>query len=179
MKVKTMTSNWFGIIGSRFVDVFNNLEDELENIIDSVRSRGGRILLSAAPGIDCRTLAFLLQNHADDIDFQVHMQQNSVDQFAEDCMALVDQELIDAEEAQYTIDQIKRLQAERPESLKLGQTNEEAQTCGRYASVVANCDEIFAIHASNNASPNVDKAVQYANENRKPVTVQVLTRTAA
>ena len=174
-----MAKEWIGIIGSRFVDVYEDLEDELDVIIRSIKSRGRGIILSAAPGIDCRTLAYLLKYHADDVNFEVHMEQESIHDFEAECMALVDKELLDAQEAQYTIDQIKRLNLEMPDALKKGQKSEEAEICGRYSSVVANCDEVFAIHANRNGSPVVEETIKYANENDMPVTVKQLRRTAA
>ena len=174
-----MNKEWVSIIGSRFVDYYDDLEDEFENIISKVVMKGRGIILSAAPGIDCRALAYLLQNHGDDVDFKVHMEQDSVDEFAEECMSLVDQELLDAEEAQYAIEQIKRLQLDKPDALLIGKQNEEALECGRYASVIVDCDKVFAIHANNSGSTFVEKTIEFANENNVPVTVFNLRRTAA
>ena len=159
---------WIGIIGSRFVDVFENIEDELDIIVSNIKSKGRGILLSSAPGIDCRTLAYLLKYHADDLEFQVHMDQ-SFEEFEDEMDALVEKEMLDVEEAQYTIDQLKRLQKERPEALKIVEPNEEAIQCGRYASVIADCDAIFAIKASSQGSPIVEKTIEFANNNGKPV----------
>lgn len=174
-----MAKEWIGIIGSRFVDFYDGFEDELETIIRSTRSRGRGIILSAASGIDSRTLAHLLKFHADDVNFQVHMEEDSVEDFEKHIHDLVDQELLDAKEAQATIDQMKRLEQERPEALLKGQKNDEATECGRYASVIANCDEIFAIQANSNGSPTVEQTIEYAKAHDVKVNAHRLNKLAA
>jgi hypothetical protein len=170
---------WVGLMVSRVFDVYDNLEEELDEFIRNIKLRGRGVLLTATPGIDCRTLAFLLKYHADDLEFQVYMEENSIDEFEENLMAEVDKEMQDAEEAKYLVDQMKRLEKERPEVLKFGQSNENAHECGRYASVIADCDAAFAICAEKGQSPVIEQTLEFANQNNIPVNIHRPRKIAA